>query len=289
MKIGDLLKNGYSLSFEFFPAKDEMGEKSLFATIDNLQKYNPAFVSVTYGAGGSTSKNTRHVIEHILGNTSIIPMPHLTCINQSRQEMEFLLADYQSMGADNIMALRGDPPLDSNGNPLMAKSSHYARELVEWISEFGGYSVGVAVYPEGHIDMPNLTEDMLFTKQKIEAGADFGISQMFFDNRFFYAFMERAQQVGIKVPIIAAIMPIYNIVNITNFCKRCGTTMPDSVIRRFSRGVSREDALETCVEFACEQIDDLMRNGVRHFHFYTLNRDEATSRIITNLGLQSLS
>jgi len=288
MKIDELLKEkGHSLSYEFFSPKDERGETSLFAAIHSLARFKPTFVSVTYGAGGGTSKNTRHVVERIIAETSLNVMPHITCINQSRESLEAILNGYKEIGINNIMALRGDPPLDEYGNPIMPKSRYYARDLVRWIRPLGGYSIGVAVYPEGHLDMPNLEEDILFTKEKVDAGADFGITQMFFDNGFFYAFMERARRVGIDIPIIAAIMPISDIERMRVFCQRCGTSLPDSCAKRFEN-TSKTEAFEIGIELACEQVDDLMRNGVSCFHFYTLNRGEAVERIISDLGLQNL-
>jgi len=288
MKIDEILKEkGRSLSFEFFSSKDEASEVSLFSTIHKLAHFKPSFVSVTYGAGGGTSKNTHHVVERIMAETSLNTMPHITCINQSRESIEAILNDYKEIGINNIMALRGDPPLDSVGNHVMPESHYYARDLVRWIRPLGSYSIGVAVYPEGHLDMPNLEEDILFTKEKVDAGADFGITQMFFDNSFFYAFMDRAGRVGINIPIIAAIMPISDIGRMRVFCQRCGTSLPDACSERFE-GASKTDAIKIGIELACEQVQDLMRNGVRNFHFYTLNRGEAVSRIICNLGLQEL-
>jgi methylenetetrahydrofolate reductase (NADPH) len=288
MKIDELLKEkNSSLSFEFFSPKDEQSEDTLFSTIHSLARFMPTFVSVTYGAGGGTAKNTRHVVERIIKETSLNTMPHITCINQSRESLEVILNGYKKIGINNIMALRGDPPLDEDGNPVMPESHYYARDLVRWIRPLGNYSIGVAVYPEGHLGMPNLEKDILFTKEKVDAGADFGITQMFFDNNFFYSFLERARRVGINIPIIAAIMPISDISRMRVFCQRCGTSLPDACVRRFDNA-SKADALEIGIELACEQVKDLMLNGVRNFHFYTLNRGETVARIICNLGLQKL-
>jgi methylenetetrahydrofolate reductase (NADPH) len=290
MRIGDILKKrGKSLSFEFFPPKDDTGEINLFDTIRSLKRFKPTFVSVTYGAGGSTLKNTRHVAERIIEETSLNPMPHLTCINQSREELENLLDGYKAIGIDNILALRGDPPLNEDGTPIALKRKYYARDLVRWVAEGGGFSIGVGVYPEGHGESPDLEQDILYTKEKIDAGAEFGITQMFYNNRMFYDFMDRAARVGINVPIIAAIMPITDINRIRQFCSRCGASMPEACIRRFGDGqLSREDSIKTGIEIACEQCEDLMKNGVNYFHFYTLNKDESVAGVINNLGLHNL-
>ena len=290
MRIGELLKKrGKSLSFEFFPPKDDLSEVNLFESIHSLESFNPTFVSVTYGAGGGTLKNTRHIAERIIEETSLNPMPHLTCINQSREELEVILNDYKTMGIDNILALRGDPPVNKDGSPQMQKGKYFARDLVRWVAEVGGYSIGVAVYPEGHGESPDLVKDMLYTKEKIDAGADFAITQMFFDNRLFYDFMERAERVGIRIPVIAAIMPITDVSRIQQFCQRCGATLPDACIKRFGdKPLTKQEAIQIGIELASEQCADLMKNGVNYFHFYTLNKDESVAGIIKNLGLQKL-
>ena len=290
MRIGELLKKrGKSLSFEFFPPKDDLGEVNLFESIHSLESLKPTFVSVTYGAGGGTLKNTRHIAERIIEETSLNPMPHLTCINQSREELEAILNDFKAMGIDNILALRGDPPMAKEGSPLLQKGKYFARDLVRWVAEVGGYSIGVAVYPEGHGESPDLVKDMLYTKEKIDAGADFAITQMFFDNRLFYGFMERAERVGIRIPVIAAIMPITDVSRIQQFCQRCGATLPDACIKRFGdKPLTKQEAIQIGIELASEQCTDLMKNGVNYFHFYTLNKDESVAGIIKNLGLQKL-
>lgn len=290
MRIGELLKKrGKSLSFEFFPPKDDLGEVNLFESIHSLESFKPTFVSVTYGAGGGTLKNTRHVAERIIEETSLNPMPHLTCINQSRAELEAILNDYKMMGIDNILALRGDPPSNKDGSPPVQKGEYFARDLVRWVDSVGGYSIGVAVYPEGHGESPDLEKDMLYTKEKIDAGAEFAITQMFFDNRFFYNFMERAERVGIGIPVIPAIMPISDVSRIQQFCQRCGASLPDACIKRFGdKPLTKQEAIQIGIELASEQCADLMKNGVNYFHFYTLNKDESVAGIIRNLGLQKL-
>jgi len=290
MKIGELLKKrGKSLSFEFFPPRDDLSEINLFESIRSLEGLKPTFVSVTYGAGGSTLKNTRHVAERIIEETSLNPMPHLTCINQSRADLESILDGYKRIGIDNILALRGDPPRGREETAPVQQEVCYARDLVTWISSRGDFSIGVAVYPEGHGESPSIDMDMLYTREKIEAGADFGITQMFFDNRFFYDFMDRAERVGIKVPIIAAIMPISDAGRIRQFCQRCGATLPDRCMHRFeAKPISPQDAVKIGIELATEQCADLIENGVSYFHFYTLNHDESVAGVVNNLGLQKL-
>lgn len=285
MKIGEAIKaSGRSLSFEFFPPKDEAAEDQLFQTINRLKGYQLTFVSVTYGAGGSTLRNTRKVIVRIKEETTLTPMPHLTCVEQSSRDLDSILKDYKSHGVENVLALRGDPPRGSDKFVAHPKGFCYGIDLVRLVVQVGGYSICVAVYPEGHIEAPDLETDMYYTRQKINAGADFAITQMFFDNRFFYNFMERAGKAGITIPIIPGIMPITDIEKIKRFGKMTGATLPRSIVAPMEKAASPEEALKLGVEFATKQCEDLRRNGVKYFHFYTLNQPRAVTEILHNLG-----
>ena len=288
MKIKDIIEqHGKSISFEFFPTKREEDEPRLFDTIRRLEILKPSFVSVTYGAGGGTRKTTRHVVERIMRETSLTPMPHLTCIGQSEEELRDILRDYRELGIENILALRGDPPKET-------MESHprdgfcYARDLVQLAASFDAFSIGVALYPEGHIEAPSLESDLFYAKQKIEAGADFAITQMFFDNRFFYDLVERAEKVGIRVPIIPGIMPITDIEKTKRFSQMCGTTLPLSLVRSMEIAASPEEVVKIGIDFATRQCSDLWQNGVRFFHFYTLNRAETVTEVLRNLSLDRL-
>lgn len=290
MKIGQFIaEKGESLSFEFFPPKDRVTEDRLFENIAKFEALNPAFVSVTYGAGGGTLKNTRHVILRILQETSLVPMPHLTCVDQNRDELKAILKDYMKHGIENVLALRGDPPKGAEKFTPPKDGFCYAKDLVKLAVSLSGFSIGVAVYPEGHCESPNLEMDMYYTKQKIDAGADFAITQMFFDNSYFYSFLERVAKAAIRIPIIAGIMAIADIDRIKTFSKRCGATLPDKIIKQFEKaGPTAEEAKKVGVEVATEQCADLMEHGVRYFHFYTLNQSDAVLQIVSNLGLQNL-
>ena len=290
MKIGHaILQRGKSLSFEFFPPKDQSGEEQLFETITKLDVLNPTFVSVTYGAGGSTLKNTRHVVLRIQRETSLVPMPHLTCVDQSRDELKNILEDYKRLGIENVLALRGDPPKGMERFAPPKDGFCYAKDLVALAASLSAFSIGVAVYPEGHIESPNLEMDMYYTKQKIDAGADFAITQMFFDNHFFYNFLERAKKADIHIPIIPGIMPIMNVNKIEQFSQRCGAKLPVHLVQKLDKVRSSDQAAKKVgIEIATEQCADLLKNGVTCFHFYTLNRSEAVIEIINNLGLNSL-
>jgi len=288
MKIGDIIKErGSSFSFEFFPPKDEAGEARLFQTIAKLAALAPTFVSATYGAGGGTLKNTSRVIGRIQRETSLTAMPHLTCVDQSKGELRKILEDYKGRGIDNVLALRGDPPKGTDKFVAPKDGFCYGIDLVTLAVDVGGFSIGVAVYPEGHAESPSLEMDMYYTKQKIDAGADFAITQMFFDNRYFYDFVERAEKAGITIPIIPGIMPIADLARIQRFCQMCGATLPGHVVRRLEK-VGVDEAVKVGIEVATEQCADLLEHGVRYFHFYTLNQSDPVSQIVSDLGLERL-
>jgi len=288
MKIGDIIKErGSSLSFEFFPPKDEAGEARLFQNITKLAALAPTFVSVTYGAGGGTMKNTSRVIGRIKKEISLTAMPHLTCVDQSKGELRKILEDYKGEGIENVLALRGDPPKGTGKFVAPKDGFCYGIDLVTLAVDVGGFSIGVAVYPEGHAESPSLEMDMYYTKQKIDAGADFAITQMFFDNGYFYQFLERAEKAGIAIPIIPGIMPISDLARIQKFSQMCGATLPGSIVRRLEKA-GDDDAKKVGIELATEQCADLLEHGVGYFHFYTLNQSDAVSQIVSNLGLERL-
>lgn len=285
MKIKGLIaRQGRSISFEFFPPKTKEAESQLFKAIAELESFPPTFVSVTYGAGGGTLKSTRQVILRIKRETSLTPMPHLTCVDQSEDELKDILEDYKEQGIEDVLALRGDPPKGTKKFVAPPNGFCYAIDLVKLSVSVGGYSIGVAVYPEGHTESPSLEMDMHYTKQKIDAGADFAITQMFFDNRFFYDFMERAEKTGINVPIIPGIMPITDIEKIKRFSQISGATLPAPLVERMQKATSADEARRFGIDFTTGQCQDLWRNGVRHLHFYTLNRSQAVTEILRNLG-----
>jgi methylenetetrahydrofolate reductase (NADPH) len=274
MRISDIMKRrGQGFSFEFFPPKTEEGESRLFETIGRLEALGPNFVSVTYGAGGGTRKTTRNVVERILRETSLTPMPHLTCVGQTEAEIREILRDYERIGVENILALRGDPPV---GLTELPESEYYA------------FSIGVAVYPESHVEAPSEESDLYYAKRKIEAGADFAITQMVFDNRLYYDFVERAAESGIHVPIIPGVMPITDIGKIKQFSEMCGATLPSSIVRVMEDVTSPEDVRRIGIDFATRQCVDLWEHGVRFFHFYALNRADVVSEVLTNLSLEGV-
>ncbi|WPM32538.1 methylenetetrahydrofolate reductase [NAD(P)H] [Hydrogenobacter sp. T-2] len=280
MKIGDYLRQGkFSVSFEFFPPKTPEGEEELFQTIKSLQQLNPTFVSVTYGAGGSTRDRTRRVVERIHKETNLTVMAHLTCIAHTKEDLYDILKGYAQIGIENILALRGDLPANMPDFKPPEGACKHSSELVRFIREnFGNtFSIGVASYPEGHPESPNMEWEIRYFKQKVEAGADFSITQMFFDNSYFYRFLELCQRAHINIPIIPGIMPITNFRQIQKFASMCGAEIPQSLVERLEPYADNpEETLKIGVEFAIEQCLDLLDNRVQGLHFYTLNKSKAT-------------
>ncbi|MEN3028739.1 MAG: methylenetetrahydrofolate reductase [NAD(P)H] [Aquificaceae bacterium] len=278
MKIGELLRRGqFSISFEFFPPKTAEGEEELFQTIYSLQELAPTFVSVTYGAGGSTRDRTKRVVKRIHEETRLTTMAHLTCIAHTREELFNILKEYRETGIENILALRGDRPAGDFSPPQEACT--YAYQLVSFIREqFGSwFSVGVASYPEGHPESPNMDWEVKYFRKKVEAGADFSITQMFFDNRYYYEFVELCQKAGINIPIIPGIMPITNFRQVQKFASMCGADIPQSLIEKLEPYADNpEETLKIGVDFAIGQCLDLIEKGVPGLHFYTLNKSRAT-------------
>ncbi|WP_461832453.1 methylenetetrahydrofolate reductase [NAD(P)H] [Aquifex sp.] len=287
MKIADILKSGtFSISFEFFPPKTPDGERQLFETIRKLERLNPTFVSVTYGAGGSTRDRTRNIVKKIHEETNLTVMAHLTCIAHTREELIEILNDYKNIGIENILALRGDVPRDKPDWRPPKGACKYAKELVELIrKEFGEwFSVGVASYPEGHPESPNLDWEVKYFKEKVEAGADFSITQMFFINDYYYRFVDMCKTAGIDIPIIPGIMPITNFKQIKKFASLCGATIPQSLIEKLEKVEDKpEEVKKIGIDFAIKQCIDLIENGVPGLHFYTLNKSDATLKIYESI------
>jgi methylenetetrahydrofolate reductase (NADPH) len=290
MRIRDIIKQQQkSLSFEFFVPKSEKGENSLVENMRRLEALKPTFVSVTQSAMGNSPKNSRRLVTRIREETSLEPMPHLICVDQSKGELRDTLEGYNAVGIENILALRGDPPQGRTEFRPAEDGFRHAKDMVELVASLKSFSIGVAAYPEGHIEAPSLEADMIRFKEKVDAGADFAITQMFFQNRFFYDFIERAQRAGIDIPIIPGIMPIMDIEKVKMFSQSCGATLPGALLEGMEKVVdSTEDARKVGMEFTIQQCDDLLENGVRYFHFFTLNRVALIMEILENLDLKIL-
>ncbi len=285
MKVIDLLKHtNHSFSFEFFPAKTEDSFVDLYKTIGKLKELNPTYVSVTYGAGGGSRRKTIDLVSKIKHEIGIESMAHITCVGSSKEEIDSILAEFKDNDIENVLALRGDPPQGEDVFIPKEGGFRYANELVEFIKGKYDFCIGVAGYPEGHIECPTLEEDLENLKRKVDAGADFIITQIFFDNLFYFDFIERARKIGIKVPIIPGIMPILNLGQVKRFTEMCGSSIPEKLLKKLESYKEDTSAIEAYgIEHALEQCQDLLDNGASGVHFYTLNRSKATQQILESL------
>jgi methylenetetrahydrofolate reductase (NADPH) len=283
MHIKALLAQGRpTFSFEFFPPKSEEAAKQLEQTIADLRVLQPSFVSVTYGAGGSTRERTIEIVTRVKRETGIEAMAHLTCVGSTRDDLGAVLDKIRDSGIENILALRGDPPKGQTQFQAVEGGFHYANELVQFVRERhrSALCVGGAGYPEKHPECGNPAVDLMNLKRKVDAGLDFVITQLFFDNRHYFEFVERAQRVGIQVPIIPGIMPITNATQ----AERFGATIPFPLAEELDRRRNDPRAvMELGVAHATAQCIELLDRGVPGIHFYTLNRSTATREIYTAL------
>jgi len=284
-----------TFSFEFFPPKTAAGAETLFETIRRLEPLSPSFVSVTYGAGGSTRELTHDLVLRLRRTTSLDPVPHLTCVGHSPDEISDILQRYAAAGVSNILALGGDLPRDNLGYNRASDAFRHASDLVRFIAAFNqdrhptapGFGVGVAGFPEGHPTTPNRLLEMDYLKAKVDAGADYICTQLFFDNRDFFDFCERCEIAGIRIPILAGIMPVASLSGMKRMAELAlGARIPAALQRRILGHQQDDAAVERIgIEWATEQCRDLLRHAVRGIHFYTLNRSSATLQIYRTLGL----
>lgn len=294
MHIKDIFaQHPTTFSFEFFPPKTDEASEELFRTIANLQGLQPSFVSVTYGAGGSTRDRTHDLVVRIEKETNLTAVSHLTCVCHTLDEMTAILDRYAASGIKNILALSGDPPKTIVNYDRNKDAFQFASQLVEFVRarpnapDRRGFGIGVAGFPEGHPGCPNRLKEMDYLKAKVDAGADYICTQLFFDNRDFYDFRERCDLAGIKVPIVAGIMPVATMSGMVRMAELAlGAHIPAKLLRAIGR-CSDDDAIERIgTLWATEQCADLLHNGVRGIHFYTLNKSGATRQIYENLGVK---
>ena len=296
-RIGDLVREGErSFSFEFFPPRDAAGEEQLWEAIRELEPYRPTFVSVTYGAGGTTRSTTVRVTGRIARETSMTAMAHLTCVGHTRQELESVLDSYAEAGISKILALRGDLPKGASPDDAYRHFRH-AADLVRAIRRFNeagrhpsrrGFAIAVAGFPEGHPDTPNRLAEMDRLKAKVDQGADFIVTQLFFDNRDLYDFRDRCELAGIRIPIIAGVMPITSIAGMKRMADlAAGARYPAPLVRAINRAGGNDEAVRRVgVHWATEQCRDLLDHKVAGIHLYTLNKSTATRDIYSTLGVQ---
>ncbi len=288
MHIAKVLeKPGLHFSFEFFPPKSEKAAESLFQSMKELSAIGPAYVSVTYGAGGSTRDLTHDLVVRLKRETNLAVVAHLTTIGATRGELHEILERYSENGVENIMALRGDPSKGSPGFVQPQDGFRYASDLVSYIKKhFPHMGVGVAGFPEGHPETPNRLEEMDFLKAKVDAGADYICTQLFFKNSDFYDYRERCACAGIEIPIIAGIMPIITRKGMRRISELAlGSRIPAKLMRAISRAAN-DDAVERVgIQWSTQQVFDLFDRGVAGIHFYTLNRSKPTLKIYEALGI----
>jgi methylenetetrahydrofolate reductase (NADPH) len=293
MHIQDIFaRHRTTFSFEFFPPKSDAAAEDLFRTIARLQELQPSFVSVTYGAGGSTRERTHDLVVRIERDTDLTAVSHLTCVCHTLDEMSAILDRYAASGVENILALSGDLPQSRADHDRSKDAFRYAEELVCFVRgrtncrDTRGFGVGVAGFPEGHPATPNRLKEMEHLKRKVDAGADYICTQLFFDNRDFYDFRDRCDLAGIKVPIVAGIMPITSKSGMERMAELAlGARFPASLLRSLSRCNDDAAVGKVGVHWATEQCRDLLDHQVRGIHFYTLNKSDATRQIYENLGV----
>ncbi len=282
MKIRDILGKGKpTLSFEVFPPKTEDKYESVEKAAMEIAAKKPSFMSVTYGAGGGTSRYTVEIAAEIQERYGVMALAHLTCVSSTREKVHQVLKELKLRGVENVLALRGDIPQDGK----VEKDYHYASELIREIKEIGDFCIGAACYPEGHVESENKTKDLQHLQEKVEAGCDFVTTQMFFDNNILYNYLYRIREKGITVPVIAGIMPVTNVSQIRRICQMSGTYLPSrfkAIVDRF--GENPAAMKQAGIAYATEQIIDLIANGVNGIHVYSMNKPDVAEKIQENLS-----
>ncbi len=292
MRVTDILRSARQrgepiFSFEFFPPRSDEGQRQLFATVEALRPLGPAFVSMTYGAGGSTRARSIELAKCLKGETGMEAVAHLTCAGASRDEVASVLDEVAAAGVENVLALRGDPPRGERVFAPHPQGFRYASELVAFIRSDPRrwpFCVGAAAYPEGHVETRDLEQDLRNLVVKVKAGVDFLVTQLFFENGHYFRFVERARAAGIQVPVLAGVMPLTNVEQIERFTAMCGASIPPRL--RAAMEVRRDDpeaVLQLGVAYAGLQCADLLRRGAPGVHFYTLNRSPSTRAILAAL------
>lgn len=282
MKIRDILAQGKpSLSFEVFPPKEQAKYESVEKAAFEIARLNPSFMSVTYGAGGGTSRYTVGIASDLQKNCGVNALAHLTCVSSTREEVKAALEEYKAHGIENVLALRGDIPEGGR----IAEDYHYASELIYDIKQFyPEICIGAACYPEGHVESVNKTVDIEHLREKVEAGCEFVTTQMFFDNNILYNYLYRIRERGITVPVVAGIMPVTNVKQIERSCKMSGTYLPSrfkAIVDRF--GDNPVAMKQAGIAYATEQIIDLLANHVNGIHVYSMNKPDVAAKIKSNL------
>ena len=284
MKIKDRLTDGkVHISFEVFPPKTDAKFESVQKAVDEIAKLAPSFISVTYGAGGGTSKNTVKIASHIQNDLGVDSIAHLTCVSSTKEEVRHRVQEMKENGIQNILALRGDIPAESQF-PI-PNQYKYAYELIEDIKSQGDFCIGAACYPEGHVECEHKEDDIAHLKQKVDCGVDFLTTQMFFDNAVFYNFLYRIREKGITIPVLPGIMPVTSGKQIARSCQLSGAVLPSrfrAIVDRF--GDNPKAMQQAGIAYATDQIIDLIANGIQNIHVYSMNKPEVATAIMSNLS-----
>ncbi|WJH40315.1 methylenetetrahydrofolate reductase [NAD(P)H] [Aliirhizobium terrae] len=274
------------ISFEFFPPKSEEMEAQLWETVERLALWQPEFVTVTYGAGGSTKEPTLAAVQKIIGDTSLPTAAHLTCVDASKDEVRAVVDEYRAAGVRRIVALRGDPAAGI-GTAYAPHPQGFAQtaDLVRALADYGDFDISVSAYPEKHPESPDMAADIDVLKRKADAGATRALTQFFFDNDTFFRYMDEVAAAGITLPVIPGIMPIQNLTQLKRFARRCGAVMPGFLDDRFE-GLDEkpEERAKVAADVAAEQIEALTRRGFNHIHLYTMNRAPLVSAVLERIG-----
>lgn len=284
MKIKERLQeNKVHISFEVFPPKTDAGFESVMEAVEKIAALKPSYISVTYGAGGGTSKNTVKIASHIKKDLGVPSLAHLTCASSTREEVHAVIDRLKEEGIENILALRGDIPKDASF-PIPGQY-HYASELIRDIKEQGDFCIGAACYPEGHVESASKDEDILHLKEKVDCGVDFLTTQMFFDNSILYNFLYRIREKGITVPVLPGIMPVTNGKQIARICSLSGTVLPQRFLAVVDKFGDNPAAMQQAgIAYATDQIIDLIANGIQNIHIYSMNKPEVAAAIMANLS-----
>ena len=285
VKIKDLVGNGRPcVSFEFFPPKTDAGLASLLETISALKSLSPSFVSMTYGAGGSTRATTVRLVSKIKNEIGLEAVAHLTCVGHTKDELHGILSELRDAGIENVLALRGDPPKGETRFVTRAGGFSHAADLVGFIRERFSFGIGVAGYPEKHPEAPSLDADIKRLREKIARGADIVITQLFFSNADYFSFVERLRTLGVTTPIVPGIMPVTDTDQVKRFTSMCGARLPKDLLARLDlAGADKAAVVRIGIEHATAQCEELLRRGAPGLHFYTLNRSEATRDVFLRL------
>lgn len=284
MKIIDrLLEDKIHISFEVFPPKTDAGYEKVRSATEQIAGLHPSYISVTYGAGGGTSKNTAKIASYIRDELGVESLAHLTCASSTKAEVQTVIENLKALGIENILALRGDIP---EGMVFPSEDRyHYAYELVEAIRRSGDFCIGAACYPEGHVENEHKEDDIKFLKQKVDSGVDFLTTQMFFDNDIHYNFLYRIREAGITVPVLPGIMPITSAVQMKRSQELSGTVFPRRFLAMLDRFGDHPKAMEQAgIAYATDQIIDLLANGVKNIHIYSMNKPHIAAKIMENLS-----